>query len=78
MADLSIFSARLKRTCNMRDMSMDDLCAAMGNIVLKKAIFKYENGLLAPNSTVIIALSTAASLLHQDIERLHWNLILVY
>ena len=59
MADLSIFSARLKSARNMKGLSMDDLCASMGNIVSKMAISKYENGQLAPNSTVIIALSKA-------------------
>jgi transcriptional regulator with XRE-family HTH domain len=61
MADLSIFSARLKNARVMKGLSMDELCSAMGNIVSKMAISKYENGQLAPNSGVIIALSKALS-----------------
>lgn len=59
MADLSIFSARLKNARVMKGLSMDELCTAMGNVVSKMAISKYENGQLAPNSRVIIALSKA-------------------
>ena len=59
MANLSIFSARLKNARIMKGLSMDELCSAMGNIVSKMTISKYENGLLAPNSSVIIALSKA-------------------
>ena len=59
MAALSIFSARLKNARIMKGLSMDELCSAMGNIVSKMAISKYENGQLAPNSGVIIALSKA-------------------
>ena len=59
MANLSIFSARLKNARIMKGLSMDELCSSMGNIVSKMTISKYENGLLAPNSSVIIALSKA-------------------
>ena len=62
MANLSIFSARLKNARVMKGLSMGELCSAMGNIVSKMAISKYENGLLAPNSGVIIALSKALGL----------------
>lgn len=62
MANLSIFSARLKNARVMKGLSMDELCSAMGNIVSKMAISKYENGQLAPNSRVIIALSKALGL----------------
>ena len=62
MADLSIFSARLKNARVMKGLSMDELCSAMGNVVSKMAISKYENGQLAPNSRVIIALSKALGL----------------
>ena len=77
MADLSIFSARLKNARVMKGLSMDELCSAMGNVVSKMAISKYENGQLAPNSGIIIALSKAASLLHQDIEQVRRDLALV-
>ncbi|MBR3671001.1 MAG: helix-turn-helix transcriptional regulator, partial [Fibrobacter sp.] len=59
MANLSIFSARLKNARIIKGLSMDELCSSMGNIVSKMTISKYENGLLAPNSSVIIALSKA-------------------
>ncbi len=51
MADLSIFSARLKSACIMMGFSIDDLCASMGNIASKMTISKYENGQLTPNSS---------------------------
>ena len=38
MANLSIFSARLKNARVMKGLSMDELCATMGNIVSKMAI----------------------------------------
>lgn len=65
MAELSIFSLRLKNARVMMGFSMDELCAAMGNIVSKMTISKYENGQLSPNSSVIIALSKA---LNQPID----------
>ena len=51
MANLSIFSARLKNARIMKGLSMDELCAAMGNVVSKMAISKYENGLIEPSIT---------------------------
>ena len=65
MAELSIFSLRLKNARVMMGLSMDELCAAMGNIVSKMTISKYENGQLSPNSSVVIALSKA---LNQPID----------
>ena len=65
MADLSVFSLRLKNARVMKGLSMDELCAAMGNVVSKMTISKYENGQLSPNSSVIIALSKA---LNQPID----------
>ena len=49
----------------MKGLSMDELCSSMGNLVSKMTISKYENGLLAPNSGIVIALSKA---LNQPID----------
>ena len=38
---------------------MDELCEAMGNVISKQAISKYENGKMLPNSTVLIHLANA-------------------
>lgn len=65
MTNLSIFSARLKNARIMKGLSMDELCLSMGNVVSKMTISKYENGLLAPNSGIVIALSKA---LNQPID----------
>ena len=54
-----IFAQRLKSARVMKGYSMDELVAAMGNILSKMAISKYEKGQIAPNSTVLIALSNA-------------------
>lgn len=43
----------------MRGFSMDELCEAMGNVISKQAISKYENGKMLPNSTVLIHLANA-------------------
>lgn len=59
MADLKIFSTRLRNARIMQGLSMDQLCESMGSIVSKMTISKYENGSLAPNSTNIIALAKA-------------------
>lgn len=54
-----IFAQRLKSARIIKGYSMDDLVTAMGNILSKMTISKYEKGQLAPNSTVVIALSKA-------------------
>ena len=54
-----IFAQRLKSARVMKGYSMDELVAAMGNILSKMTISKYEKGQIAPNSTVLIALSNA-------------------
>lgn len=59
MDKLDIFAKRLKSARVMKGFSMDDLVAAMGNSVSKMAISKYENGMLGPNSSILIALSKA-------------------
>ena len=54
-----IFAQRLKSARVMKGYSMDELVVAMGNILSKMTISKYEKGQIAPNSTVLIALSNA-------------------
>ena len=54
-----IFAKRLKSARLIKGLSMDDLVSAMDNSISKMAISKYENGLLAPNTTILIALSKA-------------------
>ena len=54
-----IFAQRLKSARIMKGYSMDELVAAMGNILSKMTISKYEKGQIAPNSTILIALSNA-------------------
>ncbi len=60
-----IFAQRLKSARVMKGYSMDELVKAIGNIVSKMTISKYEKGQLAPNSTVLIALSNT---LNQPID----------
>ena len=54
-----IFAQRLKSARVMKGYSMDELVTAMDNILSKMTISKYEKGLIAPNSTILIALSNA-------------------
>lgn len=54
-----IFAVRLKNARLINGYSMDDLVNAMGNIVSKTAVSKYEKGLIAPTSSVLISLSKA-------------------
>jgi Zn-dependent peptidase ImmA (M78 family)/transcriptional regulator with XRE-family HTH domain len=55
------FGPRLKAARVMAGLSMDALVARMGHRVSKQAISKYENGLMSPDSGVLIALSEALS-----------------
>lgn len=56
-----IFAKRLKSARLLSAMSMDKLVEAMGGIVSKNAIAKYERGEMMPNSSVLIALAKALS-----------------
>ncbi|MCB0537285.1 MAG: ImmA/IrrE family metallo-endopeptidase [Saprospiraceae bacterium] len=56
-----IFAKRLKSARLLSTMSMDKLVEAMGGIVSKNAIAKYERGEMMPNSSVLIALAKALS-----------------
>ena len=58
----SIFAIRLKAARKMRDLSMDDLCRRMGNVVSKQSISKYENAKMMPDSTVLIKIADALNL----------------
>ena len=55
----SSFGQRLKAARIMAGLSMDTLVEKMVPRVSKQAISKYENNLMSPDSTVIIALSNA-------------------
>ena len=57
----SSFGQRLKAARTMAGLSMDALVAKLGQQVSKQAISKYENGLMSPNSAILIALSVALS-----------------
>lgn len=56
-----IFAKRLKSARLLSAMSMDKLVEAMGGVVSKNAIAKYERGEMMPNSAVLIALAKALS-----------------
>ena len=56
-----IFAKRLKNARLLSAMSMDKLVDAMGGIVSKNAIAKYERGEMMPNSSVLIELAKALS-----------------
>lgn len=53
------FGQRLKAARAMAGLSMDALVAKTGQRVSKQAISKYENGLMSPDSAILIALSDA-------------------
>lgn len=55
------FGQRLKAARVMAGLSMDALVAKMGQRISKQAISKYENGLMSPDSSILIALSDALS-----------------
>ena len=57
--ELEIFAIRLKQARILKKLSMDKLVELIGGIVTKQAISKYESGKMKPNSTVLIAFSTA-------------------
>ena len=54
-----VFSYRLKQARQMKGFSMDELCSALGDIVSKQSIYKYEKGKMLPDSTILLALSDA-------------------
>ena len=57
----SSFGQRLKAARLMAGLSMDALVAKMGNSISKQAISKYENGLMSPDSKVVLGLADALS-----------------
>lgn len=61
----AIFATRLKNARLIIGYSMDELVNAMGNVVSKMTISKYEKCQLAPNSSVLLSLSKA---LHQPVD----------
>lgn len=54
-----LFAKRLKNARLLSAMSQDNLVEAMGGIVSKNAISKYERGQMMPNSSVLIKLAKA-------------------
>ncbi|RIV44675.1 helix-turn-helix domain-containing protein [Flagellimonas pelagia] len=54
-----LFSKRLKNARLLSAMSQDNLVKAMGDIVSKNAISKYEKGEMMPNSATLIQLAKA-------------------
>jgi Zn-dependent peptidase ImmA (M78 family)/DNA-binding XRE family transcriptional regulator len=56
---VSSFGQRLKAARVMAGLSMDALVAKMGQRVSKQAISKYENNLMSPDSSILIAMSDA-------------------
>ena len=56
-----IFAKRLKAARLLASLSQDNLVEAMGGLVSKNAIAKYERGEMMPNSKVLIALAKALS-----------------
>jgi Zn-dependent peptidase ImmA (M78 family)/DNA-binding XRE family transcriptional regulator len=57
----SSFGQRLKAARLMAGLSMDALVTKMGNSISKQAISKYENGLMSPDSKIVLALADALS-----------------
>ena len=53
------FKIRLKQARVMNGFSMDELCKRTGNSISKQAIYKYEQGKMLPNGSVLVALADA-------------------
>lgn len=58
---VSSFGQRLKAARLMAGLSMDTLVAKMEYSISKQAISKYENGLMSPDSKVVLSLAEALS-----------------
>lgn len=58
----TLFGERLRSARLMRGFSMDGLSNAIGNMVSKQSLAKYERGKSFPNSTVFMALTKALNL----------------
>ena len=79
--DIQIFSQRLKKARVMQRLTLDGLCALMGNIVSKLAISKYESGKMMPTEKVLEALAQALNVdvtyfsrpMNDDIEKCQIN-----
>lgn len=79
--DIQIFSQRLKKARVMQRLTLDGLCALMGNIVSKPAISKYESGKMMPTDKVLEALAKALNVdvtyfsrpMNDDIEKCQIN-----
>lgn len=79
--NIQIFSQRLKKARVMQRLTLDGLCALMGNIVSKPAISKYESGKMMPTEKVLEALAQALNVdvtyfsrpMNDDIEKCQIN-----
>jgi len=58
-----LFAKRLKNARKLAGMSQDDLVSAMDGFVKKTSIAKYERAEMMPDSTVVLAISQALSLM---------------
>ena len=59
--ELETFAKRLKSARVMAKLSMEGLSQAMGGVVSKQTISKYENAKMLPSSTILISLAQALS-----------------
>ncbi len=57
-----VFAARLRNARIMNGYSLDDLVRKMNGSISKMAVSKFENGIIKPNSSTLIALSEALNL----------------
>lgn len=56
---LNVFAQRLKQARILKQLSMDQLVSAIGGLVSKQAISKYESGKMMPGDDVLCALCVA-------------------
>ncbi len=54
----NIFAIRLSSARKMAGMSLQKLADALGNIVTKQSLSKYEQGVMKPDSTLLVKLSS--------------------
>ncbi len=79
--DNNLFGQRLKKARTMRQLTLDQLCKAMNDLVTKAAISKYESGKMKPADDVLEALAEALEVdksfftrpMNEDIESCQIN-----
>ena len=57
--DRLLFAQRVKNARVMCGLTLDELCAKMGDLVSKQSLSKYERGVMMPENKVIVALAKA-------------------